>query len=173
MLLIFLRHGQAEDFAASGRDEDRALTAEGIAELEVIMPAAVRILPVVDRIIASPYLRATQTAEQFQLANQKLTGRKNLIETCYSLTPSSDPADFIRYLEGNTAEVVLAVTHQPFVSTAISVLSSGRESTAVSMPRASICSLEFVGNPAVGSGRIYSLFRPKQLRAISDSVHTG
>jgi phosphohistidine phosphatase len=64
MLLYIMRHGPAEDRAATGRDADRSLTPEGRAvvrrmagELRDARPAE---LP---RIVTSPLTRARETAE--------------------------------------------------------------------------------------------------------------
>lgn len=60
------RHGKAESDSASGRDEDRELTAHGIKGVA----AAARFLKkegrIPQRIYSSPYLRARQTAEAAQ-----------------------------------------------------------------------------------------------------------
>jgi phosphohistidine phosphatase len=62
MRLYVMRHGPAEDRAPSGRDFDRALTRAG---REVVARAARSLHehPLPARVIASPYLRAHQTAE--------------------------------------------------------------------------------------------------------------
>lgn len=59
-----MRHGAAEDFAASGRDADRALTSAGGETVRRVALALRGSHPGrVGRIIASPLVRAQQTAE--------------------------------------------------------------------------------------------------------------
>ncbi|MBU6281360.1 phosphohistidine phosphatase SixA [bacterium] len=61
--ILLVRHAIAEDFASSGRDFDRALTAEGRRRME----RAARGLAVLDVrpdvVLASPLVRARQTAQ--------------------------------------------------------------------------------------------------------------
>ncbi|MBK8256501.1 MAG: phosphohistidine phosphatase SixA [Polyangiaceae bacterium] len=64
MWLYLMRHGAAEDRAATGRDADRALTPTGSAVVRRVAQALVDAgVPLPAQIIASPLLRAQQTAE--------------------------------------------------------------------------------------------------------------
>lgn len=59
-----MRHGAAEDFAATGRDADRALTSAGGETVRRVALALRGSHPrPIGRIIASPLVRAQQTAE--------------------------------------------------------------------------------------------------------------
>jgi phosphohistidine phosphatase SixA len=60
--LYFLRHGIAEDVSSTGFDRDRALTDEGIAEMERAARGLKRLKLDLDLVLASPYTRARQTA---------------------------------------------------------------------------------------------------------------
>jgi phosphohistidine phosphatase len=59
--ISLLRHGIAEDFAAT--DFDRALTAEGEQQLERLLDEVVATGWAPGAVLHSPYLRTTQTAE--------------------------------------------------------------------------------------------------------------
>ncbi len=83
--LYLLRHGIAEQQATSGRDIDRSLTADGIAKLRVGLERSGAAPPAL--IVASPYLRAQQTA---RIAAERW-GYKNGIATSSRLTPDSSP----------------------------------------------------------------------------------
>lgn len=62
--LYLMRHGAAEDFAASGRDADRPLTNAGRETVLRVARALRASRPgPVGRVIASPLVRAQQTAE--------------------------------------------------------------------------------------------------------------
>ncbi len=61
MRLSLLRHGIAEDHAAS--DAARALTPEGVAELEAVLDAWCATGWAPGAILYSPYVRTTQTAQ--------------------------------------------------------------------------------------------------------------
>ena len=62
MELYLLRHGIAEDNAASGRDADRALTADGKRKLRDLLKFAALATPKPDLILASTYKRAIESA---------------------------------------------------------------------------------------------------------------
>jgi phosphohistidine phosphatase len=65
MLLYVMRHGPAEDRAASGRDFDRALTPEGRATVVRVarrVHEARQVLGRPWRLLASPFRRAAETA---------------------------------------------------------------------------------------------------------------
>jgi phosphohistidine phosphatase len=63
MKLYVMRHGPAEDDAASGRDADRALTASGRERVKVVAEALLEGGEEPFAILSSPLLRALQTAE--------------------------------------------------------------------------------------------------------------
>ena len=58
-----MRHGIAEDAAPDQKDEDRALTKEGRAQMKEIARGLKRVVKNVDAIYSSPLLRARQTAK--------------------------------------------------------------------------------------------------------------
>jgi phosphohistidine phosphatase len=118
MNLYLLRHGIAEEHAASGRDEDRELTEEGREKLTKVLQRAARSGVKPDVIMSSPYKRAVQTA---RLATRLLEGPElTLTETA---TPYADP----RALWGEVkqkaeAESILVASHEPFLSHTVSYL---------------------------------------------------
>ncbi|RRJ84943.1 SixA phosphatase family protein [Aestuariirhabdus litorea] len=103
--LLLMRHGEAE--AMVGKDEDRALTALG--EQQVIASAGVLAAYGVQRILASPYKRAQQTAA--------LVGKTlgTPFTTSELLVPEADPASALQTLPLED-EVLLLVCHMPLVS---------------------------------------------------------
>ncbi len=78
MQLYLLRHGIAEENAASGSDADRELTAEGRRKLRQVLAAAAdaRVEPTL--ILSSPLKRAVQTAE---IAQEVLKYKKEVLRT--------------------------------------------------------------------------------------------
>jgi phosphohistidine phosphatase len=63
MLLYVMRHGPAEDRSATGRDFDRALTADGRVVVEQAAETLLRARGgSIPRVLASPYTRARETA---------------------------------------------------------------------------------------------------------------
>ncbi|MBN9165380.1 MAG: histidine phosphatase family protein, partial [Myxococcales bacterium] len=63
MKLYVMRHGPAEDNAPTGRDEDRALTPAGRERTRAVARALLAADEAPLTIIASPLVRALQTAE--------------------------------------------------------------------------------------------------------------
>lgn len=106
MKLIIMRHGQASWEAAS--DELRPLTEHGRAE---VAATAVHMKDEVtpNRIIASPYLRAQQTAqimaEHFGCP----------VETLDELVPEGEPSAVARALQ-ESEETIMLVSHMPLVA---------------------------------------------------------
>jgi phosphohistidine phosphatase len=115
--LYLLRHGIAEHKAASGRDADRALTPEGIDGVRQAMEQGKQSGLAPRWIVASPYLRAQQTA---RIAAQIL-GYEEPILTSTRLTPEADPAELwaeVRDLAPDSP--LLFVAHEPLLSSAVS-----------------------------------------------------
>ena len=91
MKVWVLRHGEAQANARS--DAERELTGHGRSQ--VIGSAAHLLGKPLDRIIASPYVRAQQTAE---LVRQAL-GFNDPVATVPWLTPESDPKKVLQQLD--------------------------------------------------------------------------
>ncbi|WP_409284195.1 phosphohistidine phosphatase SixA [Pseudomonas protegens] len=132
MKLWVLRHGQAESHAAS--DDQRNLTAHG--RQEVLGSAAQLIGQPISAIIASPYVRAQQTA---QLVRQAL-GFEGEIRTVPWLTPEANPLQVLEHLDG--ADNLLLVSHQPLVGNLIGLLQHGHLRDPQPMNTASLAELE-------------------------------
>lgn len=132
MKLWVLRHGQAEAHAAT--DAERNLTAHG--REEVLVSAAQLIGKPIDAIIASPYVRAQQTA---QLVREAL-GFTGEIRTVPWLTPEANPLQVLERLE--SADNLLLVSHQPLVGNLIGLLQHGHLRDPQPMNTASLAELE-------------------------------
>ncbi|USW94684.1 phosphohistidine phosphatase SixA [Pseudomonas proteolytica] len=132
MKLWVLRHGEAESHAAS--DAQRNLTEHG--RQEVLHSAAHLIGQPISAIIASPYVRAQQTA---QLVREAL-GFVPEIRTVPWLTPDANPLQVLDKLD--TDDNVLLVSHQPLVGNLISFLQHGHQRQPQPMHTASLAELE-------------------------------
>ena len=116
-----MRHGPAEDHAASGRDFDRALTASGRERVRDVARALVvgGEAPLV--ILTSPLVRALQTAEivagVVQLAQEadERGGDAASVEIRRDLSPDGDCEAFaLKTIEGQGKRVML-VGHEPIL----------------------------------------------------------
>ena len=132
MKLWILRHGEAEGHART--DAERNLTEHGRAE--VLRSAAHLIGQPLSAIIASPYVRAQQTAH---LVREAL-GFEPEIRTVPWLTPEGNPQRVLQNLDSD--DNVLLVSHQPLVGSLISYLQHGHQRQPQPMHTASLAELE-------------------------------
>ncbi|HJH19624.1 MAG TPA: phosphohistidine phosphatase SixA [Pseudomonas lactis] len=132
MKVWILRHGEAQAHART--DAERNLTEHGRAE--VLRSAAHLIGQPLGAIIASPYVRAQQTA---QLVRDVL-GFEREILTVPWLTPDEDVRQVLEKLD--TDDDVLLVSHQPLVGSLISFLQHGHQRQPQPMYTASLAQLE-------------------------------
>src|SRR6059036_2543094 len=115
-----MRHAAAEDRAASGRDEDRELTAEGLARAEAVARGLAALKPSIDVVLTSPLPRARETAEAAARA-LGIDGPRDFP----ALMPGADPARTAAELARKDWESVLLVGHQPHLGSLIGLLAFG------------------------------------------------
>jgi phosphohistidine phosphatase len=125
MEIYLLRHGVAEDRAASGRDADRRLTEEGRDKLRKVLERAHSAGVSPSLILTSPYRRALETAE---IAARELGYEGKLLRTD-ALVPHGTPRDVWQELRRQSDEpVVLLAGHEPLFSATVAyLLGSTRE----------------------------------------------
>ncbi|PQZ91725.1 MULTISPECIES: phosphohistidine phosphatase SixA [Pseudomonas] len=132
MKVWILRHGEAEGHART--DAERNLTEHGRGE--VLRSAAHLIGKPISAILASPYVRAQQTAGLVRDA----LGFEPQIRTLPWLTPEGNPQQVLEQLD--TDDNVLLVSHQPLVGSLISFLQHGHQRQPQPMHTASLAELE-------------------------------
>jgi phosphohistidine phosphatase len=107
--IYIVRHAIAEDFAASGRDEDRALTPEGRKKMKRAARGLVALGIAPARLLSSPLVRAQQTSVVLVEGYPQVE-----IETCDLLAPGVDEHALTRLLNGRYAGAdVMLVGHEP------------------------------------------------------------
>ena len=126
MKLYILRHGEAG--FSSGSDQDRVLTAKGIAEIQ-FLGAYLKQQYFNPRVtLVSPYERTQQTFRH--LNNHASLDQTSLIAE--QLTPDSSTKQVIALLkEHQLHESILLISHQPLVSCLISSLVTASKNQAV------------------------------------------
>ncbi|CAM3842377.1 Phosphohistidine phosphatase SixA [Pseudomonas reidholzensis] len=134
MKLWVLRHGEAEQRANT--DAERRLTAHG--REQVLRSAARLIGQPLQAIVASPYVRAQQTAALVHGA----LGFAEPVRTVPWLTPDSDVRQAIAELDQLGLEHVLLVSHQPLVGGLVCMLEQGHLQAPAPMSTASLAELE-------------------------------
>ncbi len=125
MELYLLRHGIAEDRAATGRDADRHLTDEGRDKLRRVLERAHSIGVRPSLILSSPLRRALETAE---MAGRELGYEGKIVRTP-ALTPESSPQNIWEAVREHRDEsAVLIAGHEPLFSATVAyLLGSTRE----------------------------------------------
>jgi phosphohistidine phosphatase len=131
-----MRHGEAELSAKS--DAGRNLTARGERQVLACVNQADAsqnvLLAMVEQIVASPFVRAQQTA----VLVQSLFSPPIPIETWSEITPSGSKENVLEKLGISKAAALMLVTHQPFIGNFIFYL-TGSE---IRMGTASIVSIQ-------------------------------
>lgn len=143
--LYVVRHGHAVNSAPS--DAERPLSEAGIAEVRQAAKHLAGVNP--DVFLASPYLRAQQTAEIIREAAEIST----VITTESGITPDDHPAAVESLLADLSASTALMVSHNPLVSALVSWLVEGHFQGPYAMGTASVACIDFE-NFGVGQGSL-------------------
>ena len=150
MQLLLIRHGTAEDKASNGDDAHRSLTEDGKREVKEAVKGLKTLVENIDAIGASPLLRARQTADIVAKGYGDLP-----IQIVPALTPGSDPASVLDWLEQNTSAKLLAlVGHEPLLGVLVTWFMTGSSNSRVAMSKAGAALLEFSGRVAAGTGTL-------------------
>jgi phosphohistidine phosphatase len=115
--LYVMRHGPAEDYAASGRDFDRALTTSGRERVRAVALRLAEMDEAPKQVVSSPLVRAQQTGE---IVAKEL--RLGSIETERELAPGGDGATFARSAATLGRKRIMVVGHEPDLSELVSQL---------------------------------------------------
>lgn len=142
MELYILRHGLAGEFGDPRYPDDsqRPLTAEGKRKM---LRAALGMKALglsFDLVLASPYLRARQTAE---IVCRQLDCL-DILQITENLEPGRDPRRLITEINENAAKdkSVLITGHEPFLSGFIAYLISGSHNSLIEFKKGALCKLE-------------------------------
>jgi phosphohistidine phosphatase len=164
MNLYILRHGIAAEPGAPGfkTDADRPLISKGRRQLGPIAAAMQRLGLDFDLVLASPFLRARQTAE-IVAGSLKLKKRLAFSD---ALTPDGDPKVLIRQLNElkPAPENVLLVGHEPYLSRLVALLISGGETAGIELKKGGLCKLETAALRLGRCATLTWLLTPKQMK---------
>jgi len=158
MLLYLVRHGKA---AAGPRDAERPLTADGADEMRRVARRLAKLGVAFDATLASPLVRARQTAEV--LAEAGLAG---VVEECAALAPGgslADALDRVAHHRARGAEQVALVGHEPTLGEWAARLAGG-PACAVELKKGGIVGLELPDRPPFeGRATLFWLTSPRLL----------
>lgn len=128
-----MRHGEAEPVART--DAQRHLTPRG--RKEASLSAAQLDGRPLAAILASPYVRAQQTAETVR----EVLGLRLPITTVPWLTPDSSPTEALRELDAFSGELLL-VSHNPFLGELGGLLIHGHRQQPLPLRTGSLAELD-------------------------------
>lgn len=137
--LWLLRHAEPEERSASGRDEDRQLTAAGLAQAEAAGRGLAAVSNGIRLMLTSPYARARQTAE----AVAKALGVP--VRPTRALEPGQGPEAVLSEIEESGEESVLLVGHAPLLGHLLGRLVTGSRDGDVPLSKASAAWVTYEG----------------------------
>jgi phosphohistidine phosphatase len=166
MDIYLLRHGLAVERGTAGFEDDatRPLTPKGRRQMRKLSAAIKKLALSCDLILASPFLRAKQTAE-IVAAGLKL---KKHLKFSNALAPGGSAAVLFRQLARlkPSPERVLLVGHEPDLSRLISRLITGGLELQMDFKKGGLCKLEVIKPHDGKCAKLVWLLTPKQLRSI-------
>jgi len=154
--LSIVRHAKAEDGSPSGRDADRPLRARGHRQAEALGAYFAAEAPSPGIVLASPYLRARETAEHIWSALDLLPQFDDRLAADRTV---ADYLDVVMDLAGAGSAVL--VGHNPLCARLVAVLTEGLTADAGRHETARVVTLDLDPDDAVGRARIVSSFRPE------------
>jgi phosphohistidine phosphatase len=153
-----MRHGPAEDLA-SGGDAARALTAEGRKETRQAVAGLAEFVEAPDFILASPLLRAQQTAE---LLHQRFPAARRATEAV--LAPGGTLEELRATVAATEFERVTLVGHEPLLSSFVAWQITGATTSRIAMGKAGVAVLVSSWYLAPGRAELRGLYRRRDLR---------
>ncbi|QJW97657.1 SixA phosphatase family protein [Frigoriglobus tundricola] len=158
MLLYLIRHAEAVELGSHGaaRDFDRPLTPNGRDQARALAHAFVRLNLAVDAVVASPLVRAHQTAVELLTVWQP-DGRA---VTCDQLAPERlKPGKLSDFLAAVPGDRVAVVGHMPELGNYVEWLIGASEET-VPLAKAAAACVSFKGDPAKAAGKLHWIVPP-------------
>ncbi len=167
MDLYVLRHGLAGDRSSTEytTDEERPLTDRGKRRMARQVKGLRSLGVSIDVVVTSPLVRAVQTAE---IVHEGLRVTGGLV-TSNSLAPGGSPSRLISNLATGYSSTgdVMVVGHEPYLSSLVSVLTTGDPEPVVRLRKGALCKVR-VPAPRYGRcGWIEWSMTPKQMMSLA------
>lgn len=162
--IYIVRHGIAEDYASSGRDADRRLTASGIEKTRLAAAGLRRIDTDPQLVLTSPLRRAEETARMIAEALGDVP-----VRVTTALAPGGAfPAIIGEATAPPRPSAVCVVGHQPDLGMFASWLLTG-DAHRVVMPfrKAGAARIDVTGTPAEIRGVLAWFLPPAHLRSLA------
>ena len=166
MDLLVIRHGLAESrrvFAATGQDDAlRPLTKEGRRRMRRTVRGMRAVVPELDTIATSPFVRAVQTADIVAASYDAVVPVE--LET---LRPTGSREDVLSWLqERGEHETVAIVGHEPHLGLLTSWLLAAPLNHFVELKKGGACLLTWKEHPTAGNAWLQWALPPGQLRKL-------
>jgi len=164
--LFLVRHAIAEERDAERWPDDsrRPLTADGRDRFRRAARGLRLVVPTVDRVLSSPYVRAWDTAE---LLREEAGWPAP--EAAAALEAGSEPHQALELVREHAAGRSLAlVGHEPHLSTVASLLLAGVEDAVqIELKKGGVIALSAPDRVEPGSARVSWIAPPRILRGLS------
>ncbi|MBA4378394.1 MAG: phosphohistidine phosphatase [Gemmatimonas sp.] len=165
MEILLIRHAIAEERGAGAwaGDCERPLTTGGAERFRRIARVLATVWDPPDLVLASPYVRAWQTA----LILQEESGWA-APAACPELEPMSQPASVLTALQARTdAERVVLVGHEPLMHGILSLMLGGSsDAVSLEMKKGGAALLRCDAPPVAGTADLIWLLPPRVLLAV-------
>ena len=137
MNLYLIRHAIAEEENPSGEDSQRELTDKGAKKMRLIAKGLRTLGVDFDLIVSSPYIRAVQTAE---ILSEVFKKKKFVLSD--HLMPMGDIDLLIAEINEKYSVNSLAIVgHEPYLSTFVSLLTTGGTPIEMTFKKGGVCHL--------------------------------
>ncbi len=158
--LILVRHGDAEPKAEGKEDRERRLVEKGVIQMRRVANLVELLGFRLDKILASPYVRAIQSA---QAISEELEDDVK-VETIKELEPDQDPSALLNRLRGMDEKgrntTILIVGHEPYLSRFIKLVTGGE----VELKKGGVAVIKM--NATEGKGSLELLLNQKVLKRL-------
>lgn len=159
MNLYLVRHADAIDIGQRGvqRDSDRMLTDKGIRQTMKIAEflKAQGIVP--GAVVASPFVRARQTAEAL---TSRLAPSLH-VTVVDDLRPGGSPAACLRSFNRISVPSLIAVGHMPDIAQLAALLATGAEGRFMDFKKCAVAAFKVDGAMIPGAGALQWFVRPR------------
>jgi phosphohistidine phosphatase len=166
MDLLVIRHaiaGDRAEWAKTGRpDHERPLTAEGRERMREVSRGLQRLVPELDLLATSPFVRAVETADVVAEAYPDIE-----VVDAPPLAHGRSPDEVRTWLAARPEQRIGIVGHEPDLGQLVSWFVFGGAAAGIALKKGGACLLRFAGPAESGAAELKWLLPPKVLRRVA------